>query len=67
MDLGTGKNALDIIKKDRVCGKCRYDARGDGVTMFKEDIVCVNADSRYLSESVFENDTCEFWESEEKK
>ena len=67
VDVNTGRYALDIIKENQVCGKCRYGARGDGVTMFKEDIVCVNADSRFVADYVSENDTCKHWEAEEKK
>ena len=33
----------------------------------REDIVCVNADSRRVTDFVMKNDTCEFWEAEEGK
>ena len=59
VDANTGKNALDLIKESHICGKCQYGARGDGVTSFVEDIICVNADSRFVTEYVSENDTCE--------
>ena len=67
IDVSTGKNALDVIKEDHICGKCRYGAHGDGVTMFKEDIVCVNAESRHVTDFVMKDDTCEFWEAKEKE
>ena len=67
VNVNTGRYALDIKKEDHVCGKCRYGAHGDGVTMFKEDIVCVNAELRRVTDFVMKNDTCEFWEAEEKE
>ena len=67
VDASTGKNALDVLKEERICGKCQYGARADGVTDFVEDIVCVNGDSRHVTDFRMNDDTCELWESEEKE
>ena len=67
VDVNTGKNAIDVIKETQVCGKCEFGARGDGVTGFVEDIVCVNADSRHVTDFRMENETCEHWKAAKKK
>jgi len=67
VDASTGKNALDVLKEEHICGKCQYGARGDGITSFAEDIVCVNADSCHVTDYVSENDTCELWEAAKKE
>ena len=67
VDVNTGKNALDIIKGERVCGKCHYGARGDGVTSFEEDIVCVNANSPHVTDFRMSDESCAYWEAPKKE
>ena len=67
VDVITGKNAIDLIKETHVCGKCEYGARGDGVTGFVEDIVCVNADSRHVTDFRMETTPANFGKQRKRR
>ena len=69
VDSATGQSALDLINErekincsERVCGSCKYGAKGDGIFAHIEDIICVNADSPNTTEFVFVNSSCDHWE-----
>jgi hypothetical protein len=62
VDTSTGKKALDIIDTARECGNCKHILRGDGKTLFEEDMVCGNLESEYLTEFRFAGDNCKLWE-----
>jgi hypothetical protein len=64
VDMQTGKNALDIIQENnarKTCLSCRWAMNGDGKTLHKEDVVCVNGQSEYITEWVSSEMVCDFW------
>jgi hypothetical protein len=73
VDSKSGRNALDIIREkeqerdaiEKNCLTCFWVAKGDGVSLHKDDRVCVNADSEYVTEWVFESTVCARWKKAE--
>ncbi|MDR0767103.1 MAG: hypothetical protein LBE57_01450 [Methanosarcinales archaeon] len=72
VDIEAGKTVLDIINDEEkelrnkgVCSNCKYGAKGDGVFVHVDDIVCINADSSNVADFVFSNSSCEWWEQGE--
>lgn len=66
IDINTGKRALDIIADNesrKSCANCNWAANGDGITMHEKDLVCVNADSRYVADSVSADMKCDLWQA----
>ncbi len=66
IDVNTGKRALDIIadsKSRKSCATCSWAANGDGVTIYEKDMVCVNADSRYVTDFVSADMKCDLWQA----
>jgi hypothetical protein len=62
IDGNTGKPALDLIKEQRVCIKCKYGVCGDGIHSHVDDTICVNSNSEHVADFRMSNDTCELWE-----
>jgi hypothetical protein len=60
MNNATEKN----LKK--ICDSCRWAGKGDGVTLHKGDIVCVNGKSDRTADFVSKSDTCKMWEAAER-
>jgi hypothetical protein len=66
IDINTGKCALDIIadsESRKSCGTCKWSANGDGVAIHEKDRVCVNADSRYVTDFVSGDMKCDLWQA----
>lgn len=66
VDINTGKRALDIIADNesrRSCATCSWAVNGDGVTAHEKDTVCVNADSRYVTDFVSGDMKCDLWQA----
>lgn len=66
IDINTGKRALDIIvdsKSRKSCTTCRWSANGEGVIVHEKDMVCVNADSRYVTDFVSAGMKCDLWQA----
>ena len=73
IDSATGKRALDIVREkeadkaktaNKDCSSCKWGSMGDGKKLHTTDMVCVNAESKFIAEFVTGNHTCKQWESE---
>ncbi|MFA5577828.1 MAG: hypothetical protein WC983_11280 [Tissierellaceae bacterium] len=70
IDAKTGKNVLEIIKeneKKKNCLNCYWSMSGDGVYLHKEDTICINDKSEYVTDWMSDEIVCEFWEKDGEK
>jgi hypothetical protein len=66
VDANTGRNVLDIIKEDRVCGRCEHVIQGNGRTLHIGDMVCNNPKSDHVTDFRCSDDSCILWEAAKK-
>jgi len=64
VDIATGKNALDIMRSNRTCGKCKHVLHGDGKIIHIGDMVCGNTKSESVTDFMSDEDSCMLLEAE---
>ena len=74
VDSATGKSVLESLNKkeatttiERTCRNCFFGAKGDGVYSHVDDIACTNSDSPNVTEFVFADSCCDYWEQAANK
>lgn len=57
----TNSKLTDQILKESNCTNCYYGQPGDGIYNHVQDYICVNNESEYVTQFVFQNMYCQFW------